>query len=75
MRSSEVATMTVTRDVRSNLAELVGKRRPATMSWIDRECVQRVEWSRLQKMSNLATTRAQLVGVDKEVGCNKNARG
>ena len=40
IRCSDVATMTITRDVRSNLAELLGVRRPATMSRIDREWVQ-----------------------------------
>jgi len=43
IRTSNVAKMTVTRDVAKQLAELegyVGRRR---VSWIDRECVQCVE--------------------------------
>lgn len=42
-RSCDVAKMTITKDVRSNLAELLGIRRPATVSYIDRECIERVD--------------------------------
>ena len=42
-RSCDVAKMTITKDVRSNLAELLGVRRPATVSRIDRECIERVD--------------------------------
>jgi hypothetical protein len=41
-RSCDVAKMTITKDVRSNLAELLGVRRPATVSRVDRECIERV---------------------------------
>jgi len=67
LRSCDVAKMTITKGVRSNLAELLGVRRPATVSRIDRECIERVDgadckrgqiWQR-QEHSSLQLTRRQ----------------